>query len=128
MPQLEFDLGDLNNRSTAPGRRLTTCMAMVQHLADTGRLDAVHIPLVEHLYGLCEALDGAHQGRGASYALLSAQWANTWERLATLPLPEADDDGAEADYDVVVLRAVEAPAENIAQDPAQHFAAEAVGA
>lgn len=75
---------------------------MVKHLDGQGRLDVEHLPLVEHLYGLCEALDKAG-GRGASYALLSAQFDKTWERLASLPFPEPDDDDAAIEYDVVLI-------------------------
>jgi hypothetical protein len=101
VPQLAFDLGDLANRAPGIGRRLRTCQVMVEHLQATGRLDVVHLPIVEHLYGLCEALESAG-GRGASYALLSAQFDKAWERLASLPLPEPDDDD-DLDFDVSLL-------------------------
>ena len=110
MPNIEFDLGELDNRSPYVGRRMATCRAMVRALEAQGRLDVVHLPMVEHLYGLCEALDTAG-GRGASIALLSAQFDKTWERLATLPFPEADAADDDAEYDVVVLRPVAPPAE-----------------
>lgn len=74
---------------------------MVAELEESGRLDVVHYPIVEHLYGLCEALDRAG-GRGASYALLSAQFDKAWERLASLPMPDVDDDDA-VDFDVSLL-------------------------
>ncbi len=102
MPQLAFDLGELDNRSPMVGRRLLTCRAMVHELERTGRLDVVHLPIVEHLYALCEALDGAGRGRGASYALLSAQFDKAWERLASLPMPEPSDDD-EVEFDVSFL-------------------------
>jgi hypothetical protein len=82
---------------------------MVAHLNATGRIGPVHLPMVEHLYGLCEAMD-AVTGRGASYALLAAQFDKTWERLATLPPPDTDDEVGADDYDVVVLHAVAPPA------------------
>jgi len=110
MPNIEFDLGELDNRSPYVGRRLATCQAMVRALGAQGRLDVVHMPMVEHLYGLCEALDSAG-GRGASIALLSAQFDKAWERLATLPFPESDADDDDAEYDVVVLRPVAPPPE-----------------
>jgi hypothetical protein len=110
VPQLAFDLGDLNDRSPFVGRRLLTCRAMVEHLAGQGRLDVEHLPLVEHLYGLCEALDTS-TGRGASYALLSAQFDKTWERLATLPFPEPDEGDDDIEFDVVLIPpAIEAAA------------------
>lgn len=101
MAQLAFDLGDLDDRSPLNGRRLRTCQVMVRALEESGRLDVVHLPIVEHLYGLCEALDKAG-GRGASYALLSAQFDKAWERLASLPLPDPDD-GDDVDFDVALL-------------------------
>jgi hypothetical protein len=109
MPTLAFDLGELDDRSTFVGRRLRTCQAMVRALEADGRLDVVHMPMVEHLYGLCEALDKAG-GRGASYALLSAQFDRTWERLASLPMPEPEESADDLDYDVMIIAPVGADA------------------
>jgi len=98
VPQLAFDLGELDRPESLTGKRLRTCQVMVAALEESGRLDIVHLPIVEHLYGLCEALDKAG-GRGASYALLSAQFDKAWERLASLPMPEPEESD-DLDFDV----------------------------
>lgn len=101
--ELDLGLDELGNR----GALRKSVDAMLTRLHQEQRLDVVHAPLVTLLYKLADALEMAG-GRGASVALLSAQYQDVWTKLSELPLPEPDDDDDEA-FDVVLIEPVEPP-------------------
>lgn len=87
--------------SQPAGAMRKSAESMIDRLNQEGRIDALHAPLVSLLLKLADSLEGA-SGRGASIALLSAQYQQTWERLAALPLPETPDADLPTTYDVVL--------------------------
>lgn len=78
----------------------------VEALRESGRVTVEHEPLVALAFRLADALESS-SGRGASVALLSAQFQAVWERLAALPMPAGDVDTTMDVY----LAPVEAPGE-----------------
>lgn len=103
-PTFELDGLDLHRR----GAMHDAAQMMVSELDDQGRITAEHLPLVALLYRLADALE-VSGGRGASVAMLSAQFQDVWERLSTLPVPVLDDD--DDAYDVALLTPVDGPAD-----------------
>ena len=101
--QLDLGLDELGRR----GALRKSVDVMLEKLHDERRLDVVHMPLVTLLYKLSDALEMAG-GRGASVALLSAQYQDVWSKLNELPYPEPDDDEEEA-FDVVLIEPVAPP-------------------
>ena len=98
-------LAQLEGIERAAGPTRLACQRLVEHLEDQERLDVEHLPMVAVLYKLADTLDHAAGGRGASIALVAAQFKDYWASLATLPMPVgAEDDGPET-YDVVLLPA-----------------------
>jgi hypothetical protein len=96
--QLELELEGIYK----PGRGQMRQQAefMVRELDEQNRLTRAHIPLIGLLYRLADALEDSH-GRGASVAMLSREYRDTWQLLTDQPLPpEADDD---VEYDVTWL-------------------------
>ena len=77
--------------------------ATLEQLRDQHRLTAEHEALVGLLYKITDALDHATVGRGASIALLAAQYQSVIRDLLALPTP-VEADGAE--FDVVLLPVV----------------------
>ncbi len=100
MDQLWFDLEIVQQRSLRPAVQV-----MVDELGRGGRLKAEHAPIVSLFLKLADALDAAG-GRGASVAMLSAQFQEVWDRLVSLTLEDGDQDDVD-DYDVVLLKPVE---------------------
>jgi len=99
--QLEFDLGEL----TKPFGAMTAAVdAMIGELNASGRLEVAHLPLVALIHKLATSLE-ASGGRGASVAMLSAQFQEVWDRLASLPAPDAG--AAAPEFDVVLLPVLE---------------------
>lgn len=103
-PILDFDWTDITGPTGSLRRAAET---MIDDLNRARRLDIEHAPLVQLLLKLSDSLESA-SGRGASVALLSAQYLSVWEKLATIPYPVDDDDDKPTAYDVV-LRPVEMP-------------------
>lgn len=100
MDQLRFDLDVVQQRSLRPAVQL-----MLADLDQRGRLSAEVAPIVSLFLKLGDALDAAG-GRGASVAMLSAQFQEVWDRLVALTALADDEDDAE-DFDVVLLPPVE---------------------
>lgn len=82
--QLELELEGLYK----PGRGQMRAQAefMVRELDDQDRLTKAHIPLIGLLYRLADALEESG-GRGASVAMLSREFRDTWQLLASQPAP-----------------------------------------
>lgn len=97
MDQLWLELDVVRQRSLRPAVEL-----MVADLGKDGRLTAEHAPIVSLFLKLADALD-ASGGRGASIAMLSAQFQEVWDRLVSLTLDDEDAEGEEH-YDVVLLQ------------------------
>lgn len=97
-PPLDFDWSSVTGPT---GSLRHAAELMIADLRDSKRLDVEHAPLVQLLLKLSDALELA-SGRGASVALLSAQYMSVWEKLATIPYPVDDDDDTETTYDVVL--------------------------
>lgn len=76
--------------------------AMIKDLDDQDRLTPEHLPMVALLYRLADALEVAG-GRGASVALLSAQFQGVWERLHEAPAPVVEVGEDEDSFDVQLL-------------------------
>lgn len=74
--------------------------AMIEHLRQSNRLALEDEPLAQMLLKYAHTLDTAATGRGASIALVGAQFTATWERLKEL---EAPSDAAAEEFDVVLL-------------------------
>lgn len=98
MDQLLLDLDVVRQRSLRPAVEL-----MVTELGKEGRLTAEHAPVVALFLKLADALD-ASGGRGASIAMLSAQFQDVWDRLVSLTDLNDDVDEGEEHYDVVLLQ------------------------
>lgn len=97
MEQLGLDIDIVRERSLRP-----SVQAMVEELGRRNLLGAEDAPIVALFYKLADALDAAG-GRGASVAMLSAQFQEVWRQLAALVSTGEDQDDAE-DYDVVLLQ------------------------
>jgi hypothetical protein len=76
--------------------------SMIEDLDRQDRLTAEHLPMVALLYRLADALEVAG-GRGASVALLSAQFQGVWERLHDAPAPVVEVGTDEDQFDVQLL-------------------------
>lgn len=76
-----------------PSPLRTSVARMVEALEGSDRIQVEHLPLVALAYKLADALEQS-SGRGASVALLSAQFSAVWERLQALPFPVAAVDSA----------------------------------
>lgn len=98
MDQLWLELDVVRQRSLRPAVEL-----MVADLGKGGRLTAEHAPIVSLFLKLADALD-ASGGRGASIAMLSAQFQEVWDRLVSLTLDDDEDGEGEEHYDVVLLQ------------------------
>jgi hypothetical protein len=96
--QLWFELDVVRQRLLRPAVEV-----MVAELGKEGRLTAEHAPIVSLFLKLADALD-ASGGRGASIAMLSAQFQEVWDRLISLTVDDEDDVDDEH-YDVVLLPA-----------------------
>jgi hypothetical protein len=96
--QLWFELDVVRQRLLRPAVEV-----MVTELGKEGRLTAEHAPIVSLFLKLADALD-ASGGRGASIAMLSAQFQEVWDRLISLTVDDEDDVDDEH-YDVVLLPA-----------------------
>lgn len=80
----------------------------VAQLREEKRLTPVHDAAVALLYKLADALERSSVGRGASVALLSAQYLAVVKELQALPSPVEADSG---EFDVVLLPVVDEPDE-----------------
>lgn len=97
MDQLWLELDIVRQRSLRPSVEL-----MVAELNKGGRLSAEHAPVVALFLKLADALD-ASGGRGASIAMLSAQYQEVWDRLVSLTTLDDEDDEGEDRFDVVLI-------------------------
>jgi hypothetical protein len=98
--QPTFELAGLETHRR--GQLHDAVAVMVRQLDDDGRLGPAHMPMVALAYRLADALE-VSGGRGASVAMLSAQFQDVWQRLTDLPLPVLDDD--DTGYDVELIEA-----------------------
>ena len=97
MDQLSLELDIVYRRSLRPAVEL-----MVAELGREGRLSAEHAPIVSLFLKLADALDGSG-GRGASIAMLSAQYQEVWDRLVSLTTLDDEDDEDDGRFDVVLI-------------------------
>lgn len=82
------------------GPALVAAKRMIDSLREQNRLTIEDEPLAEALFKYADVLDTAAGGRGASIALVGAQFTATWEKLKALQAPV--EAGGE-EYDVVLL-------------------------
>ena len=85
---------------TPPSALRMSVQRMIKTLDAQGRLTADHEPLCALALKLANALEQSG-GRGASVALLSAQFREVWATLAALPAPI--DESANVEMEIALI-------------------------